>query len=70
MIADRARESEQRRALDIGDNILVWLCRHSGWHKTRFHVQTDGLTPYQRLKGKAHGGKMAEFGEQVCGRSM
>ena len=47
-----ALEKSADKAFGIEDNILVWLCRHAGWLITRFHVQTDGLTPYQRLKGK------------------
>jgi len=60
-----ALEKSADKAFGIEDNILVWLCRHAGWLITRFHVQTDGLTPYQRLKGKPYSGELAEFGEQV-----
>ena len=28
-------------------------------------MQTDGLTPHQRLNGKPYSGELAEFGEQV-----
>ena len=58
-------EKSTNKALGTEDSIRVWLCRHSGWLTTRFHVQTDGLTPYQRLKGKPYSGELAEFGEQV-----
>ena len=41
-----------RQAFGIEVNILIWLYPHAEWLFTRFHVQNDGLTPYQRLKGK------------------
>ena len=47
-----ALETSADKSFGIEDNILVWLCRHAGWLITSFHVQTDGLTPYQRLKRK------------------
>ena len=53
MHAERARGVS---GFGIEDNILVWLCRHSGWLISRFHARTDGLTPC---------GELAEFGEQV-----
>ena len=52
-----ALEKSADKSFGIEDNILVWLCRHAGWLITRIHVQTDGFTPYQRLKGKPWSGE-------------
>ena len=57
-----------RRALESQAKLCLHRlaqCAHSPQLITRFHVQTDGLTPYQRLKGKPYSGELAEFGEQV-----
>ena len=60
-----ALERSADKSSGFEDNILVWLCRPVRWLITRFYVQTDGLTPYQRLKGKPYNGELAEYGEQV-----
>ena len=58
-------EKSADKSFGVEDNILVWLCQHAGWLITRFHAQTDGLTPYQRLEGKPYSGELAELGGQV-----
>ena len=62
--ADRLR-SQQTRHLASRTASSYGCVDTPGGLLTRFHFQTGGLIPYQRLKGKPHGGELAEFGEEV-----
>ena len=39
--------------------------RHSDWSLTRYTILEDGLTPYRKLRGREHGGAIAELGKTV-----
>jgi hypothetical protein len=46
-------------------HIMSWLVKHVGTIISRFKVGEDGLTPYQRLKGKKAPDVILPFGEKV-----
>ena len=48
--------------------LISWLVRHCAWTHTRFHVRTDGKTPYEVLHELSNRGGLACFGETVWAR--
>lgn len=48
--------------------VLLCAIRHSAWVLTRFGVQADGRTPFQRLHQKPYNGGLVEFCECVFWR--
>ena len=44
---------------------LVWLINHAGNLLSRYHLDVDGKTPYERLKGKKFGKVMYPIGQCV-----
>ena len=45
--------------------VLKWAVEYVGFVSTRFKVGEDGLTPYERLKGRKFKRPLVEFGELV-----
>ena len=49
--------------MDSKHPVLTWLVRHAGFLLSRFQVSADGLTAYERLRGKPFRKKLMSFGE-------
>ena len=45
--------------------VLAWLVNHAGFLLARFQLSADGLTAYERLKGKPFRRKLYSFGECI-----
>ena len=45
--------------------VFPWMVRHAAWLCTRYGVQQDGRTAYERLRNRSYKGEVAEFGEAV-----
>ncbi|CAK0880457.1 unnamed protein product, partial [Prorocentrum cordatum] len=58
-------EKVYQRTFEMSHKMQPWLVRHAGWLLTRFHVQEDGKTPYERLKQKPYNVELWEFAECV-----
>ena len=43
--------------------IIPWLANYAAFAINRFEVGSDGMTPFQRLRGKPFTQSMCEFGE-------
>ena len=50
--------------------LLTWLSRHAAFCLSRFSIQDDGKTPYQRLTGRKWNRPMVTFGEKVYFRPL
>lgn len=50
--------------------LLTWLSRHAAFCLSRFKIQDDGKTPYQRLTGRKWNRPMVTFGEKVYFRPL
>ena len=44
---------------------FTWLVEHAADVITKFNVGSDGLTAFERIKGRAYSGLMMEFGQAV-----
>ena len=51
--------------ITIEMNIAPRIARHAAWLRTRFQIRSDGFTAYKKVKQRAYGGDVAEFGEIV-----
>ena len=51
--------------MGLDHKMLPFLVRRSAWQITHYQVKSDGKTPYERLRGRQHGGQVAEFAEVV-----
>ncbi len=60
-----ATEERLKENLTIDHPIMTFMIRHAAWQVIRFHVQTDGKTPFERLKRKMYLGDVVEFAEMV-----
>ena len=49
----------------MNHKMLPFLVRHSAWQITHCLVKSDGKIPYERLRGRQYGGRVAEFAEVV-----
>ena len=49
--------------LKANDAIMTWMVEHAGMIINRCRIGIDGLTAYERLKGKLNKKKFMEFGE-------
>ena len=49
----------------MNHKMLPFLVRHSAWQITHCQVKSDGKIPYERLRGRQYGGRVAEFAEVV-----
>ena len=47
----------------ISHCVIAWLTEHAGWLLTVRRSQSDGLTPYQRLRGRHFALLMLGFGK-------
>ena len=47
------------------DAVIPWMIEHCGTLISRHKIGIDGLTPFERVKGKPNRKKMMEFGEVV-----
>ena len=56
---------EQLGQFSVLHPAFPWLVKHAGDVITKFHVQKDGLTAYERVKGREYSGLMLEFGSAV-----
>ena len=51
--------------LKASDLVMPWMVEHCGTLINRCRVGVDGMTAYERIKGKPNTKKMMEFGESV-----
>ena len=56
--------------LKASDFIMPWMVEHCGTLINRCRVGVDGMTAYERIKGKPNTKKMLEFGESVLHMSV
>ncbi len=53
------------KRIKISDDIIHWIVEHAGFILTRYKVSVDGMTAYERLKGRPNRKKVCEIGETV-----
>ena len=58
-------EHNYNLVLDSKHPVLAWLVNHAGFLLSRFQLSADGLTSYERLKGKPFRRKLFNFAECV-----
>ena len=46
--------------------VLTWLVEHASYIYSRFNVDKNGRTPYERWKGRKCRRALGEFGEREC----
>ena len=51
--------------LKATDTIMPWMVEHCGTLVNRCRVGIDGMTPFERLRGKPNKKNMVEFGDVV-----
>ena len=60
-----ALETNLGRRLDTDDVMMLYIVQHAGAVITRCRIGHDGMTPYQRLRGKKAVTRMVRLGEKV-----
>ena len=60
-----AIEKELGCTLEAANVLIPYIVQHAGTVITRYRVGSDGMTPYQRLKGKMASEKVLPLGEKV-----
>ena len=60
-----ALESRYKIKIPPKHYILAWIAQHAAFCYNRFQTGHDGLTPYQRIRGKPFDKPICEFGECV-----
>ena len=60
-----AMETNYQIKINNRHPVLAWMVLHAGSLITKFHVGSDGRTPYQRLRGKPWNTAGVEFGECI-----
>ena len=63
-----ALEEATGSELDVTRPVFEWLVEHCADILTKCTVGVDGKTPYARIKNKAYGGVMYEFGSMIWAR--
>jgi hypothetical protein len=56
---------EQAGKFSVMHHIFPWLVTHAADVLTKFQVHEDGLTSYERIKGRAFSGTMLVFGQCI-----
>ena len=56
---------EQAGAFSVMHKIFPWLVTHAADVFTKLQVHEDGLTSYERIKGRAYSGTMLGFGQCI-----
>ena len=51
--------------IGLDSSVLKWLVRHAAWSLTTLHVDSEGMTAHQRVRGKPLNQQIAAFGEQI-----
>ena len=63
MIRSLRFEENYGESVGLDHKMLPFLVRHCAWLITHYQVQSDGTTPYERLRGRPYQGQVAEFVE-------
>ena len=58
-------EEHIQKKISAHHPIFAWIVEHAADLQTKFQVGVDGMTPYQRLKGKPFQGEILEFGCRI-----
>ena len=58
-------EENYGESVGLGHKMLPFLVRHCAWLITLYQVESDGKTPFERLRGRTYQGQVAEFAEVV-----
>ena len=56
---------EQAGKFSVKHTIFPWLVNHAADVLTKFQVHEDGLTSYERIKGRAYPGTMLNLGQCI-----
>ena len=56
---------EQAGKFGVKHSIFPWLVNHAADVLTKFQVHEDGLTSYERIKGRAYSGTMLNLGQCI-----
>ena len=57
-------ENRIRKQIPVAHGSFAWLVEHAAWLHTIKKKQSDGITAYQRLRGRSFGPKLLGFGER------
>ena len=63
-------ERDAKYRVEVTDNIFSWVAEHAGNLITHFRIGADGLTPYQRLRGKKSSVRFGVLGEKILFRPL
>jgi len=61
-------ESRIKRRIPVTHCVFYWLVEHAAWLLTIRSTQSDGITPYKRLRGLNFSTRMLGFGESCLYR--
>ena len=57
-------EDRIKMRVPIRHCVFAWMVEHASWLLTVRQTQSDGITPYKRLKGRSFATPMLAFGEE------
>ena len=57
-------EERIKRKVPVHHCVFYWIMEHAAWILTTRTTQSDGITPYKRLRGRNFNTKTLGFGEQ------
>ena len=60
-----ARYAGTEIPIDVNHPVFPWLAKHVSWLWARYHVQSDGMTPYRAIHGKDYSAPIVPFGETI-----